>query len=490
MASYVTPKKGVEFITYISLEATAGGSLVASPTIAAGDFKVSIDGGALANLATLPTNTPAASGMVKITLSTSEMNGDNITVKCVDAAGAEWLPVTINIQTSARQLDDLAYPTVSGRSIDVSAGGEVGLDWANVGSPTTTLALTGTTIATTQKVDVETIKTNPVVNAGTVTFPTTATLASTTNITAGTITTATNVTTVNGLAANVITAAATAADFGTEVASAVWDEDATAHQTQGTFGQAIGDPGADTDSIWALANTNLDATVSSRLASASYTTPLDAAGTATAVWNAATATYGSAGSYGLLIETNLDAASSTLATAANLSTLTGYVDTEVAAIKAKTDQLTFTTANRVDSQVFGMQAGTVTASAIATDAIDADAIAADAVTEIQSGLSTLTAAGIRTAVGLASANLDTQLDALPTAAENAAAVLTTAMTESYAADGVAPTLEQAIFQTMQSLTEFSISGTTITVKKLDGTTTAATYTLDDATTPTSRTRAT
>lgn len=34
---------------------------------------------------------------------------------------------------------------------------------------------------------------------------------------------------------------------------------------------------------------------------------LDAAGVATAVWNAATATYGSAGSYGLLVETNLDA---------------------------------------------------------------------------------------------------------------------------------------------------------------------------------------
>src|SRR5688572_29530310 len=40
--------------------------------------------------------------------------------------------------------------------------------------------------------NVETIKTNPVVNAGTLTFPTGATLASTTNITAGTITTVTN----------------------------------------------------------------------------------------------------------------------------------------------------------------------------------------------------------------------------------------------------------------------------------------------------------
>lgn len=85
-------------------------------------------------------------------------------------------------------------PTTAGRTLDVSAGGEAGLDWANVGSPTTSLALTGTTIAVTQKVDVDTIKTNPVVNAGTITFPTTATLASTTNITAGTITTTTNLT--------------------------------------------------------------------------------------------------------------------------------------------------------------------------------------------------------------------------------------------------------------------------------------------------------
>ncbi len=80
-------------------------------------------------------------------------------------------------------------PTVSGRSLDVSAGGEAGVDWANVGSPTTTVNLSGTTISTTQKVDVDTIKTNPVVNGGTITFPTNATLASTTNITAGTIAT-------------------------------------------------------------------------------------------------------------------------------------------------------------------------------------------------------------------------------------------------------------------------------------------------------------
>lgn len=67
-------------------------------------------------------------------------------------------------------------------------------------------------------------------------------------------------------------------------------------------------------------------------------------------------------------------------------------------------------------------AGALTASSFAANAIDAAALAADAVAEIQSGLSTLTQANVRSAVGLGSANLDTQLDALPTNAELATAL--------------------------------------------------------------------
>ena len=37
-------------------------------------------------------------------------------------------------------------PTTAGRTLDVSAGGEAGIDWNNIGSPTTTVALTGTTV--------------------------------------------------------------------------------------------------------------------------------------------------------------------------------------------------------------------------------------------------------------------------------------------------------------------------------------------------------
>lgn len=64
----------------------------------------------------------------------------------------------------------------------------------------------------------------------------------------------------------------------------------------------------------------------------------------------------------------------------------------------------------IDAATFA--AGAINAAAIAADAIGASELAADAVTEIQSGLSTLTQANIRTAVGLGSANLDTQLAAI------------------------------------------------------------------------------
>jgi hypothetical protein len=78
----------------------------------------------------------------------------------------------------------------------------------------------------------------------------------------------------------------------------------------------------------------------------------------------------------------------------------------------------------------------------------------------------------------------------PTAAENATAVLTTQMAESYAADGVAPTLAQMNFMMWAFYTQMAIAGTTGTANELDGSTPAMTFTFNDATDPTSITRAT
>ena len=77
-----------------------------------------------------------------------------------------------------------------------------------------------------------------------------------------------------------------------------------------------------------------------------------------------------------------------------------------------------------------------------------------------------------------------------TAGAGLTAIMTTAMTESYNADGAAPTPAQALHVIMQGVTEFAIASTTKTVKKLDGSTTAYTETLNSATAPTSITRAT
>lgn len=131
----------------------------------------------------------------------------------------------------------------------------------------------------------------------------------------------------------------------------------------------------------------------------------------------------------------------------------------------------------------------------------------------------LDAAGVRAAVGLASANLDTQIGDLPTNAELATsqaaaddatlaaiaalnnlsaaqvnaevvdALTVDVLADSVATDGTRPTIGQALLELTRFLMERSVSSTTMTVKKEDGSTTSMTFTLNDATTPTAITRA-
>lgn len=223
-------------------------------------------------------------------------------------------------------------PTTAGRTLDVSSTGEAGLDWANIGSPTTTVALTGTTIATTQKVDIDTIKTNPVVNAGTITFPTTATLASTTNISAGTIATVTNLTNAptNGdLTATMKTSVTTACTASTPTAAAV----------TGAVGSVTGAVGSVTGNVGG----NVVGSVASVTAGVTL-----AASAVQAIWDALTSALTTAGSVGKLLVDNINATiSSRLAT----SSYTAPDNTSITAIKAKTDSLTFTVANQIDSNI-------------------------------------------------------------------------------------------------------------------------------------------
>lgn len=167
-----------------------------------------------------------------------------------------------------------------------------------------------------------------------------------------------------------------------------------------------------------------------------------------------------------------------------------------------------------------LAAGSITAAVIADNAIDAGSIATGAITAAKFAAGAITAtvvadgtidaatfaAGAITAAAIADGAIDAAtfaagaIDASAIAANAIGAseigpdAITdiwqgTAITESYAADGSAATPAQLLYMIWSFLAEKNIVTTTLTAKKLDGSTTAMTFTLNDGTTPTAITRA-
>jgi len=205
---------------------------------------------------------------------------------------------------------------------------------------------------------------------------------------------------------------------------------------------------------------------------------------AAGVWNAVRASYATAGTFGegaASVQGNVTGSVGSVTGAVGSVTgnvggnVTGSVGSVTGSVGSVTGNVGGNVAGTVAS-VVGNVGGNVTGSvgSVASGGITSATFAANALDAVWS-----------TAVRTLTAN--TNLND-PTAAAIATAVWTTALTESYNADGVAPTPAQALFLALQMLTHFSISGTTLTVYKLDGSTTAATFTLNDATSPTSITR--
>lgn len=75
------------------------GQYKTTPTLVSGDFKIEKDGGTAANLATLPTVSPAGGSSISIALSAAEMQCKQATIRVVDAAGAEWNDDCIHVFT-------------------------------------------------------------------------------------------------------------------------------------------------------------------------------------------------------------------------------------------------------------------------------------------------------------------------------------------------------------------------------------------------------
>ena len=175
---------------------------------------------------------------------------------------------------------------------------------------------------------------------------------------------------------------------------------------------------------------------------------------------------------------------------ATLSTIEGKVDT----VDTVADSIKAVTDNLPDS---GALSSLATASALATVDTNVDSVLVETGTTIPATLRTLDGKvdTVDTVVDSISSTLSSGVTvaSISDGAIGADAVAdiwsTTALAESYASDGSAGTPAQLLYMIQQATTEFAISGTSLTVKKVDGSTTAGVWTLDDASAPTSRTRA-
>lgn len=329
-------------------------------------------------------------------------------------------------------------PTTAGRTLDVATGGEAGIDWANIANPT----------GNQPDVNVEKWNATSVPAEHTAGYP------------VATIKDGTGTGEIDTNAGVVLAKDHSGGNLATAAALAIVQADTDDIQTRLPA---------------ALVSGRMDASVGAMAANV-----VTAAAVADGAIDAATFAANAINS-GALASDAVTEIQSGLALASDLATVAGYVDTEIADIRNRLPAALV--GGRMDSSIGADALGLATAAALATVQADTD--------NIQTRLPAALVSGrMDSDVGAIQANV-VNANALATDAgtEIANAVRQIALTEGYAADGVAPTLEQALFMIMQNAMEFSISGTTLTVKKLDGSTTAMTVTLDSATSPTSRTRA-
>ena len=311
---------------------------------------------------------------------------------------------------------------------------------------------------------------------------------------------------VQSVASNAITAAAIASDAGTEIGTAVW--------ANGTR-TLTANPGLDSTAVQAAAAAALNAydpptnaeMVARTLASASYAT----AGSISALNNLSSAQAQSAAAAALTAydpptKAELDSAVAPLATASALSTLSGYIDTEITEIKSVTDKIDttlqldgaayqFTSAALENAPTGGGGGGATDWNADERAAIRKILGIPETgnvpVAPTEGALDAIRDDVASVAGNVTSIMQDTGTD-IPSliAALNDvsfADIMTTQLTESYAANGTVPTVAQALLAIHQRLMDFSIAGTSRTVRRFDGST-AFTSAFDDATNPTGESR--
>jgi hypothetical protein len=268
-------------------------------------------------------------------------------------------------------------PTTAGRTLDVSAAGEAGIDWANIGSPTTAVNLSGTNIDTDQVVASVSGAVGSVTGAvGSVTGNVGGNVTgSVGSIATGGITTA-------SFAAGAINAAAIGADAITDAKVA---SDVTIASVTGAVGSVTGAVGSVTGNVGGNVTGSVGSVAAGGIDSASF-----AAGAINAAAIAADAITDAKVASDVTIASVTGAVGSVTGAVGSVTgNVGGNVTGSVGSVATGGIAAASFAAGAIDAAAIASNA--ITAAKIATDAIDADALAADAVTEIQNGLATASA---------------------------------------------------------------------------------------------------
>ena len=174
-----------------------------------------------ADVTTLGTRIPAALVSGRMDVSVGAMATNVITAA---ATAADYLAEIDTQVDTALTNYGAVQPTVSGRTLDISSGGNAGIDWANISGNTTTVNLSGTTVKTVTDVETDTADIQARLPAALVSGRIDAS--------------------VGAMAANTITAAALATDAGTEIGDAVvatvLSEPTAVPAANGTLAQKLG----------------------------------------------------------------------------------------------------------------------------------------------------------------------------------------------------------------------------------------------------------
>ena len=455
-------------------------------TPAAGDVKISKDGGAAANVTNLPSAIAMGNGaMWDFSLTATEMQAASVVVIVADSATKAVEDQAIVIETYGNASGEHAFDLdTATQAVTVASGGITAASIATDAIDADALADGAITAATfaAGAIDATAIAADAIGSSELAASAVTemqAGLASQASVDTLAGYVDTEVAAIKAKTDNLPASPAATGDIPTAatVADAVWDEARSGHVAAGSFGEGVasvqgnvtgsvasvsgavgsvtGNVGGNvTGSVGSVAAGGItassiaaDAIGASELAADAVTeianavTIPSAASIADAVWDEATTGHTTSGTFGEQLKTDVDAilvdtaeigaagaGLTALASQASVNTIDDLLDTEVAAIKSDTAAILADTGTD----------GVVVAS-INANAVTASALAADAVTEIQAGLAT--AAAVAAIAGY----VDTEVAAILAAVDTEVAAIkakTDLLPAAPAATGDIPTAAQ------------------------------------------------